>query len=55
MGDYNRVSKGYYVDLLSQDGLQVWAISRVCHPLPNPKPPSPTFFYPKILIVYARL
>ena len=23
MADYNRVSKGYYVDLLSQKGLQV--------------------------------
>ena len=24
MGDYNRVSKGYEVDLLSQKGLQVF-------------------------------
>ena len=29
MGDYNRVSKGYKVDLLSQKGLQVGLAQRV--------------------------
>ena len=28
MGDYNRVAKGYKVDLLSQKGLQVRVASR---------------------------
>ena len=38
MGDCNRVSKGYYVDLLSQKGLQVSNPPASWY-LKSPKPP----------------
>ena len=45
MGDYNRVSSGYEVDLLSQKGLQVSHKPRTTL---NPKPKKPKVPKPKL-------